>query len=172
MRFGSLACAALLAASSAAFAGQVSIDGVHLCCGACAKACNQALTGVTGVSNVAVDKDAGTIKYDAADATGAQAGIAALAKAGFAGAAKFDGADLAFPAGVAKDGKGDSVTITGIHNCCGGCAKAIEASLKGVTGVTGVKCEKKSCTVTGTGVSYTALISALHADGFHGTIGE
>jgi copper chaperone CopZ len=161
----------VLSFAAAAAAGPVSIEGTHLCCGACVKAVNQALTGVEGVTNVAVDQDAGTVKYDAADQKAARAGVRALAKAGFAGKAQHDGKEVRFPKGVEQEGKGDSVTIRGVHNCCGGCAKAIEASLKAVPGVTTVKCDKKACTVSGTGISHTALIDALHADGFHGTIG-
>jgi copper chaperone CopZ len=155
-------------------AGPVTVEGVHLCCGACAKAVTVALAGVEGVTNVAVDKDAGTVNYDAADKKGARAGIRALAKAGFAGAAKHEGQDVPFPKGVEAEAKAkaDSVTINGVHNCCKGCAEAISGALKGVSGVTDVKCEKRTCTVTGTGVSQTELIAALHAAGLHGTIGE
>jgi copper chaperone CopZ len=165
------AVAAMVTMSAAVSAGPVTIEGTHLCCGACAKAATEALTGVEGVTNVAVDKDAGTVKYDAADVKAARAGIRALAKAGFAGAAKHDGKDLPFPKGLMEEVKADSITVNGIHNCCPGCAKAIEGALKGVSGVQAVKCEKKSCTVTGTGISATALIEALHAEGLHGSVG-
>ncbi len=162
--------ALLVAGPAVSMAGQVSIEGTHLCCGACVKAVNASLGKVEGVSNVAVDSDAGTVKYDATDAQTATAGVNALAEAGFAGKAKHDGKPVNFPKGVKTEGTANTVTINGIHNCCPGCANAIEGALKGVKGVTAVKCEKKSCTVTGTDVSYTALIQALQADGFHGTI--
>ena len=61
-----------------------------------------------------------------------------LAKAGFGGAAKHDGKDMKFPKGFKEDGKGNEVTIRGLHNCCPGCAKAIEGALKDVEGVEGV----------------------------------
>lgn len=164
------ALVAVLIQSNLTLAAPVTIEGVHLCCGACAKAVNEALADVEGVTNVAVDKDTGKVTFDAADKKGARAGVRALARAGFAGAAKFEGQEVAFPKGVDAEGQADSVTIKGVHNCCPMCVTAITDALKGVSGVTAVKCEKKTCTVTGTGVSYTALIKALHDSGLHGSI--
>lgn len=151
-------------------AGQVKVEGVHLCCGACVKAVSAAFEGVEGVSNVQVDKDAGTVTFDATDMKAARTGVGALAKAGFGGKAAHEGKAVNFPKGFKDEAKADSVTIRGLHNCCAGCAKSITAALKGVEGVKDVKCEKRVCTVTGTGISYTALIEALHADGLHGSI--
>ena len=68
------------------------------------------------------------------------------------------------------DLRANEVTIRGIHNCCPACVEAIEGALKGVPGVQTVKCQKKNCTVTGTNLSYTALIKALHDEGLHGNI--
>jgi copper chaperone CopZ len=167
---GFLCAASLFLWSAAADAGQVTVDGVHLCCGACVTAVNEALTGVEGVTEVAVDKDTATVKFAAANEDAVKAGIQALAKAGFGGAAKHDGKDLKYPKGYKEDAKSNEVTIRGIHNCCPGCAKAIEGALKGVTGVESVKCEKKTCTVTGKDLSYSALITALHDEGLHGNI--
>ncbi len=174
MRRLSWYCAAALTliwSGSAALAEQVRVEGVHICCGMCVKALNAAFEGVEGVSNVAVDKDAGAVTYDAADAKTARAGLQALAKAGFAGKAKFGDRDLNFPKGYKEEATGDSVTIRGVHNCCNGCKEALVSCLKGVKGVTNVECDKRVCTVTGSGVSHAALIEALHADGFHGNIG-
>ena len=167
-----LACAiGLVAWGTGAFAGEVTVEGTHLCCGACVKAVTAAFEGVEGVSNVTVDKDAGTVKFEAADRKTARGGIGAMAKAGFGGVAKFEGKELPFPKGMKEEGKGDEVTIRGVHNCCPGCAKAIAGALEGVEGVKSVKCEKRVCTVTGSGISHTALIEALHAEGLHGNIG-
>lgn len=165
------AAALLLALGTSAFAGTVKVEGVHLCCGGCVKAATAALTGIDGVSGVKVDKDNETVSYDAKDAKAAEAGIAALAKAGYAGKAKEGDKELAFP-NVKTDAKGDSVKITGVHNCCGQCVKAIQASLKAVDGVTEVKCDKTTCTVTGKSVSHKALVDALHEAGLHGSIGS
>jgi len=144
-------------------AGEVTISGVHLCCGACVKAVEGAFPDVKGVTNVSVDKDAGTVKFDADDEDAAKSGLKALAKAGFGGSAKMGDDELKFPTGnVKKDAKGDEVTVRGVHNCCGGCVKAIEAALKGVDGVTEVDVKKKVCTIKGSDVSHSALIEALH----------
>ncbi|MFV0442029.1 MAG: heavy-metal-associated domain-containing protein [Planctomycetaceae bacterium] len=165
-----LCAASLMISASAATAGGVTVEGAHLCCGACVKAATAAFEGVDGVSNVAIDKDAGTIKFDVTNVKAARSGLGALAKAGFGGAAKHEGKDLKFPKGFKEDGKANSVTIRGVHNCCPGCAKAIEGALKGVKGVDSVKCQKKSCTVTGTDIAYSDLVQALHAEGLHGSI--
>jgi len=173
MRFERTMLAALmlsLASGAAATAGQMKVEGVHLCCGACVKAVNAAFEGVEGITNLTVDKDAGTVVWEAADRKTAQKGIQALAKAGFGGKAAFDGKPVNFPKGVKEEATGDSVTIGGLHNCCDGCADAITAALKGVKGVAEAKCNKRQCTVTGTAVSHTALIEALHAAGLHGNI--
>lgn len=166
----SLAIALILGAAVSASAEQVRVEGVHICCGACVKALNAAFEGVEGVSNVAVDKDARTVTYDAADAKTARAGVQALAKAGFSGKPKMGARELNFPKGLKDEAAGDSVTIRGVHNCCSGCQDAIVAALKGVKGVAAVEGNKRQFKVTGTGVSHTALIAALHAEGFHGNI--
>lgn len=165
-----LAVAAALLWTVPVSAGQVKVEGVHLCCGACVKAVNAAFEGVEGVSNIQVDKDGGTVTFDATDMKAARAGVGAMAKAGFGGKAVHGGKAVNFPKGFKEEAKADSVTIRGLHNCCAGCSKAITAALEKVEGVKGVKCEKRVCTVTGSGISYTALIEALHADGLHGNI--
>ena len=166
-----LSAAGVMVSCAGATAGELTVEGTHLCCGACVKAVNEAFEGVEGVSNVSVDKEARTVKFEAADRKTARKGLAALAKAGFGGAARFDGKDMPFPKGFKEDGKGDEVTIRGVHNCCPGCVKAITAALEGVDGVQSVKCKKKACTVTGSGISHSSLIAALHAEGLHGNIG-
>ncbi|MEZ6066693.1 MAG: heavy-metal-associated domain-containing protein [Planctomycetaceae bacterium] len=152
-------------------AGQAKIEGTHLCCGACVKSATESLSGVTGVTNVVVDKATGIITFDADDRKTARQGLNALAKGGFGGKATFDGKGLPMPKGAEADATGDEVKIAGLHNCCPGCESAITDALKGVDGVTEVKCDKKSCTVKGTKVSHTALIDALHEAGLHGRIG-
>ncbi len=170
MRSFALSAVALLIVSSMAAAGQVTVEGVHLCCGKCVKAATGAFEGIDGISNVSVDKDAGKVTFDAADNKSARRGVFGLAKAGLAGKATHGGKEIKLPKGYKEDGKGDSITIRGVHNCCPGCAKAIAGALKSVDGVSNVQCSKKTCTVTGSNVSYSALIAALHNAGLHGAI--
>lgn len=155
-------------------AGEVTVSGVHLCCGACVKAVGAALKDVAGVTNAACDSDAGTVKFTAADEKSAAAGISALAKAGFGGTAKDGDKSLAFPgSGVEKGKKVSMAQLKGIHLCCGGCYKAAEGALKGVNGVTAVKSDKadKTIWITGDNVDLQAALDALTAEGFHATVG-
>lgn len=162
----SLGLAAMLA-MGAARAAEVKITGVHICCGACVKAVNAALKDVAGVSKSAADDD-GTVTFDAADDKAAAAGIAALAKAGFHGSAKSGDKALEFPkVEIAAGAKADSVTVTGIHLCCGACYKATDEALKGIGTVTSDK-KAKTVTVSGKGIDVAAVIAALNKAGFHG----
>jgi copper chaperone CopZ len=170
-----LSSALVLLCAGAASAGSVEVKGVHLCCGNCVKGVDKALTGVSGVSAVKCDRDAKTVTFTADDDKTAQAGIDALAKGGFHGTATIDGKAAKFPdSGAKEDAKGDSLTVSDVHLCCGACVKAAEAAVKGVAGVSAVKCDRgaSSVTVTGKDVSASAVVKALNDEGFHATIKE
>jgi copper chaperone CopZ len=151
-------------------AGEVVVTGVHICCPLCVDGLNEAFKETAGVSEVKVEKDAKKVTFTAADADAARAGVQALARAGYAGKAVHGGEELPFPGSRRRDAKANEVTIRGLHNCCGGCAKTIEAALKGVAGVEKVSLDNRVATVTGKEVSQKALIDALHAVGLHGNI--
>lgn len=170
MRAFSMFTAAVLVSGSIATAGEVKLSETHLCCGACVKAVEAALTDVDGVSDVKVDKDAKTVTFTSTDAKTARGGIVALAKAGYGGKATHAGKEMKLPKGFKEDGSADTVTVRGLHNCCAGCAKSITAALTKVEGVSDVKCKEKACTITGTNVSYAKVIAALHEAGLHGNI--
>ncbi|HXX92191.1 MAG TPA: heavy-metal-associated domain-containing protein [Planctomycetota bacterium] len=143
---------------------KVELKGVHICCGACEKAIGGVLDGA-GVKGTC-DKGAGTVTFTASDDAGAQKALDALAAAGFHGtsSAKISIHDDS----GAKAGKVATLTLTGAHNCCGACCKA----LKGIVGkVEGVKSEdikpkEKTFTVTGD-FDAAALVKALNDGGFH-----
>jgi periplasmic mercuric ion binding protein len=68
----------------------------------------------------------------------------------------------------ATEGKVSSLTVTGIHNCCGACNKAVKTAVKKVPGVTGDTAKQKSDTFEVTGdFEPSELIRALHEAGFH-----
>ncbi len=92
------AVAALVLLNVAARAGEVKIDGVHICCGQCVNIAQKTLKDVTGVSDAKASKDSGTITLTADAVTSAAAAIDALAKAGFRGNAKHGDKVLDFPA--------------------------------------------------------------------------
>ncbi len=167
-------CAAVVALAWTATgnAGEVKLEGVHLCCGLCVKAVTQAISETDGISNLKVDREARLVTFTAANQEAAQTGVNTLAKAGFAGKATHDGKSVPLPKGGDNLGKANEVTVQGLHNCCGGCQKAITAALEKVDGVKSVNCEKQTCKLSGTGIDEAAVIAALHASGLHGQIAK
>jgi copper chaperone CopZ len=60
------------------------------------------------------------------------------------------------------------VTVSGVHNCCGACCKAIKNVVKQVNGVTGDTAAPKKDTFEVTGNFDAAeLVKALNDAGFH-----
>src|SRR5262249_3545912 len=113
------------------------------------------------------DQKKKTVTITSPDDKTAQQALDALAKGGFHG--KSDHKDLAIKDdGGVKKGKVQSLTVTGIHNCCGTCCKTIKAVVKKVEGVSGDTAtpRKDSFEVTGN-FDAAELVKALNAAGFH-----
>jgi copper chaperone CopZ len=160
-----LSTAGLLGAAALAET-KVEVKGVHLCCGACVKAVGKALKGIEGVKG-ACDQDAGTVTITADDDAAAQKAIEALAAAGYHGSLETKAVHFPRDSGVSK-GKVTSLTLTGVHNCCRSCNKAIKDAVKEVKGVTGDTAKPKSETFEVTGdFEATEVVRALHKAGFH-----
>ena len=144
---------------------KVELTDVHLCCGNCVKAVGTILkqAGVQGECN----QKKKTVTITAADDKAAQKALDALAKGGFHG--KTDNPDLAIKDDSgAKKGKTQSVTVTGIHNCCPNCCKAIKGVVQEVEGVSAETATPKKTTFEVTGNFDAAeLVKALNAAGFH-----
>ena len=157
----------LLATAGAARAEtKVELKKVHLCCGACVKAVGTILKDIDGVTGKC-DQKARTVTITAKDDETAQKAIDALAAGGFHGDTGNKDLAVKDDSGV-KAGKVESLTLTGVHNCCGMCNTAIKATLKKVDGVKGdtVKAKEDTFEVTG---DFDALdvVKALNAAGFH-----
>lgn len=170
-----VAVALVFGAGSVAFAGKVEVKGVHLCCGACVTGVDKALKGVEGVSGVNSDRESKTVTFSAADDKAAQAGINALADAGFHGTATHEGEAVAFPESGAKEGaKASEVMIEDVHLCCPACVKEVDAVVSKVEGVSDVVSDRENSTVkvTGENVSVEAVVKALNGAGFHATVKE
>ena len=160
-----LSAAGMLGAAALAET-KVEISNVHLCCPGCVKAVGSALEGVAGVTGVC-DQKAKTVTITAADDATAQKGIEALAAAGYHGHLETKAVHFPRDSGATK-GKVSSLTLTGIHNCCGACNKAIKTAVKKVSGVTGDTAKPKNDSFDVTGdYEATELIRALHEAGFH-----
>jgi copper chaperone CopZ len=145
---------------------KVELKGVHLCCPACANAAAAILKGIEGVQGKC-DTKGKTITITARDDKTAQAALDALAAGGFHGETANDEVKIKDDSG-ASAGKAKSVTVTGAHNCCGACCRALKQTVKKVDGVTGETAKPKADSFEVTGDFYVAdLVKALNAAGFH-----
>ena len=144
----------------------IELKGVHLCCPACTAAVKSALHDFDGVK-AACDQKKKTVTISAPDDAAAQKALDALAAHGFHGDTGNSTLKIKEDSGVAA-GKVTSVTLVGIHNCCGSCNKAIKHAIKKVDGVTGDTAQAKTDSLTVTGnFDGVELIKALNAAGFH-----
>src|SRR4051812_36151975 len=113
----------LLAATNSARAEtKVELKGTHLCCGQCVNAVGAILKGIDGVSGKC-DQKGSTVTITAKDDATAQKALDALAAGGFHGDTGSKTLAIKDDSGV-KNGKVKSLTLTGVHNCCGQCNKA------------------------------------------------
>ena len=158
--------ALLVFVASAPAETKVELKGVHLCCGQCVKAVNGILGKIDGVKGTC-DQSAGTVTITAPDAATAQKALDALAAGGFHGDTGNADLKIKDDSGV-KAGKVKTLTLTGVHNCCGNCCKGIKATVKKVDGVTSDTAKPKVDTFEVTGDFDAAeLVKALNAAGFH-----
>ncbi|MBW3542868.1 MAG: heavy-metal-associated domain-containing protein, partial [Planctomycetes bacterium] len=143
------AASLVLGIAAAAPAADVTVKNVHLCCGQCVTIVGKAMKDVEGVSGIVADRDGKTVTFKAADDKAAEAGIKALAGEGFYGTATHGEKKLKFPESGAKEGqKADKVVLTGVHLCCGACAKGVQEALKDLKGAEQVDVDRDEKTVT------------------------
>lgn len=158
---------------TAAPAAEVTVKGVHLCCGACVSTVGKTLKTVKGVSGATCDRNSKIVTFQAADGKAAQAGILALAKAGFHGKATHGKTTIAFPKSGAKKGvKANTVTLNGVHLCCGACVTGARKAFAKLDSVGTIDIDRSAKTITlkGKGISVTDAVAALNKSGFHGTL--
>ena len=170
MRFSFIfVCLFSLSAVTAVQAETVTIKGTHLCCGGCRDGAEEALSDVDGVAEINCDLNTKVIAFEAASVKAAQAGIAALAKAGFYGQAAFGKQPLKFPAsGVKKSTKSNSFVLGGLHLCCKSCVTGSQKALANVKGVSVIDIDRNEKTIklTGDGIHVLEAIAALNKAGF------
>jgi periplasmic mercuric ion binding protein len=144
---------------------KVTLSGVHLCCPACVSAVGKTLKDVAGVKGECSQTDK-TITITADNNETAQKAIDALAAAGFHG--KPDNDAVKFKPVDAPTGNVKKLEVSGVHNCCGQCTKAIKAAVGKVKGVTSdnVVAKNDSFVVEGD-FSAAELVEALLKEGFH-----
>ena len=147
---------------------QVELKKTHVCCGQCEKAVAKVLE-TDGVKGSASKSD-GSVKFTAPDDKTAQKVLDDLCAAGFHGTVESKTLTIKDDSG-APDGKVTSLTLKGVHNCCGACNNAIKAAIKKVAGVESDDAKAKSETLTIKGnFDAKALIKALNDEGFHATV--
>lgn len=145
---------------------RVQLKGVHLCCGGCTGAVDEAVASVPGASSVC-DMDNGTVTVTAQDQETAQQALDAIARAGFHGETGDPGLAMKADPNL-PSGKVQRLTVSNIHNCCDLCYDAIKGaidSVEGVTSDTGGP-EETNFEVIGH-FSAAELLQALHGAGFH-----
>ena len=127
----------------------VKLSNVHLCCNNCVKGVDKALSGVTG-AKAQSDKDAGTVTIKAPDKATAQKAVDALLAAGYFGISSDPAIKVASNSG-AKNGKVQSLKVTGMHLCCNKCVTTVTDALSKVPGVKGNSAAKgaESFEITG-----------------------
>ena len=127
----------------------VKVSDVHLCCGKCVNGVKKAVATVPGVT-AEVDQDGGSVSLTGADAATVQKAADAITEAGYYGTTTDATVKLSSATG-AKGAKVTTLTVTGVHLCCGKCVKAVTDALGTVPGVTGNTVTKgaKSFDVTG-----------------------
>jgi mercuric ion binding protein len=158
----------LLAANVSRAETKVTVSETHLCCGMCLTGVTAALKDVEGVTHKS-SQQAKTIEIVAQSDEAAQKAINALAAAGFYG--KLDSDKVKYPAASAPEGIASKVQVSGIHNCCGACTRAITAAVKAVPGVNGtdIKARDEAFTVEGN-FQPGELLDALLKAGFYAQV--
>src|SRR5438132_6430738 len=112
---------------------KVELTEGHRCCGNCEKVVASILKDVSGVEGK-TDRKKKTVTIMAPDDKTAQKALDALAKGGCYGKTESKELKIKDDSG-AKEGKVQSITVTGIHNCCPISTKTIKAVVKKVEGV-------------------------------------
>jgi periplasmic mercuric ion binding protein len=145
----SIAMALALTVATRAADVTVKISDVHLCCGSCVKIAQKVVGTVDG-AKADVSEDDGTITITGPDKATVQKVADALVAAGFFGTSSDPSVKIDADTG-AKGQKVQTMTITGLHLCCGKCVNAVHKTLLSVPGVTGDTAAKnvKTFTVTG-----------------------
>ena len=159
-------CAVAFLSPAVDAAVTVKLSKMHLCCGRCVKGVEGTIGEVDGVT-VKVDKDSSSATLTADSDEAAQKGIDALASAGFHGKSDHKKLKPKDDSGV-KEGKVTRLELTGVHNCCGSCNRAIKKAIDSVDGVEAdtATVNKSSFVVEGN-FDGLKLVQALESAGFH-----
>jgi periplasmic mercuric ion binding protein len=164
-----IAMAMALAAANCAADTTVKISDVHICCHGCVKGAQEAVSKVDGAkSDVSMDDD--TVTITAPDAATAQKATDALVAAGYFGTSSDPSIKISADTG-AKNQKVKTMTITGLHLCCGKCVSAVHKTVMAVPGVTGDTAVKNATSFDVTGdFNDKDVMDALQKAGLTGKV--
>jgi copper chaperone CopZ len=168
-RFASIALVCLVGCLLSASVGRaetkVTISETHLCCGQCLRAVEATLKDMAGVTHKS-SQEAKSIEIVADSDATAQKAVDALAAAGFYG--KLDNQKIKFKPVEASPGAVEKLEVSGVHNCCGQCTRAIQSAISKVEGVKSntVKAREGSFTVEGN-FKPSDVVDALLKSGFY-----
>lgn len=157
----------LMLVTAASAEVKVQLSDVHICCGACVKGIQKAVEGID--VTVDIDRDGGSVKIDAKDDATAQKAVDAIAAAGYHGSS--DHKTIKMKEDAVPAGKVKRLTVSNVHNCCGGCTNAIRDAFKGVPGVQADTLKNKATEFVIEGdFSAADVVKALYAAGFHAKV--
>jgi copper chaperone CopZ len=144
-------------------AEKITVKDIHLCCDQCEKSVGEALKKVQGVSEVKCDQKTKVVTFTSTDATTSAKALSALFEAGFSG--KPIGR---LPPNLfgARPPKTDEVMVKGVHVCCKGCEKAIDALFKNATVSYSGTGPQKDLKITGKDLNKNEIWEALMNAGF------
>jgi copper chaperone CopZ len=156
----------ILSLAASTFAEEkVTLSNVHNCCKKCTDGLKKAVATAPGV-NAKIEKS--TVVLTAASKDELQKAVDAITAAGYTGAS--DNADVKVVPGTGPDEQLTSMTVSGVHLCCGKCVTGAEKALKTVPGVKSDTATKGSDTFKVEGeFNGKAVMEALAKAGFTGT---
>jgi mercuric ion binding protein len=164
-----IAMAMALAATARASDTTVKISDVHICCHGCVKGAQAAVAKVDGAT-VDVSMDDSTVTITAPDAATVQKATDALVAAGYFGTSSDPSIKINADTG-AKGQKVKTMTVTGLHLCCGKCVSAVHKTVMAVPGVTGDTAAKNATSFDVTGdFNDKDVMDALQKAGLTGKV--
>lgn len=146
----------------------VTISDIHLCCKGCTSAVEKAASKVPDVKCTASEDESKAV-LTASSSEMVQKAIDEIAAAGFCGT--LDNTAVTFKPIKFAPGNVKKLEVAHVHNCCMGCAEAIQGAVESVPGVSShtVKNKQVSFIVEGD-FSPDEVVKSLQAAGFYPTI--
>jgi copper chaperone CopZ len=146
----------------------LTLNGIHNCCKSCENGLIKAVSKVRDVTLVSTKTSVTITAKNKADAKKA---AAAILDAGYFGTSEDDAKPSSTAPAKAPEPQVKTATVSGLHLCCGKCAKAANEAIKTVAGITKGEAMPKVTTVTVEGdFKASDLIAALNKAGFNGKI--